>query len=197
MGHPVCFIYSILSYYIKIGCIRYRWKGTFPEFSEQICFLHTATTKIGKVCLMPLFFAYGNIAYFMRQLSIFHVSKIWIEIFWYIFIFAIKSRLLFQRKLTCSWTCQIAFADIKFLYVAVSSCHVSLVATWFQNKARAVPVKLYLHLNLSWNAEIGSFRQPWCRAPWLNHFTVIHDVTGLWIWFKNRKLHFSYPNLVH
>ena len=26
---------------------------------------------------------------------------------------------------------------------------------------------------------------------------VIHDVTGQWKWVKYRKLHFSYPNLVH
>ena len=54
----------------------------------------------------------------------------------------------------------------------VSSCcyhqgQVSLVAKSFQNKARAVPVKINMRLNLSWKAEIGSFRQPFFRAPCL------------------------------
>ena len=39
-------------------------------------------------------------------------------------------------------------------------CHVSLVA-------RAVPVKFDLYLNLTWNAEICSFRHPSFTAPWL------------------------------
>ena len=41
------------------------------------------------------------------------------------------------------------------------------VAKWFQNKARVVPVKFDLHLNLSRNAEIGMFHHPSFRAPWL------------------------------
>ena len=44
-----------------------------------------------------------------------------------------------------------------------------LVARGFQNEARLVPVKFDLHLNLSWNSEISSFRQPYLGHPDWGH----------------------------
>ena len=122
----------------------------YSIFWADLFCLHTDRTKIGKVRIMPLFAAYGDIAYFKQNLSLYHISNIWIEI---IDIFASKSRLLFQKEFSWSWIGQRTFVDVKWLSREVIS-------------EQSQSGKFDLHLNLSWNTEIGSFHHPLYRAPW-------------------------------
>ena len=71
-------------------------------------------------------------------------------------IFASKSRLLFQKSLHAPGMVKKLLLLLRFFM---------LLSLGLYSK-RAVPVKFDLHLNLSWNAEIGPFRHPPFRAPW-------------------------------
>ena len=124
-------------------------------FRADLFCLHTATTTIGKVRIMPLFAAYGNIAYFKQNSSIYHISKIWLRYFEISFIFPVSPGCYFKKSFHNHGLVR------ELLLISRDS-----VTRWFQNKARVVPVKFDLHLNLSWNAGIGSFHHPLFRAPW-------------------------------
>ena len=70
-------------------------------------------------------------------------------------------------------------------HLSLCCCHqgyVSLVMKWFQNKARTVTVKFVRQLNLSWNAEVGSFRHLLSRTPWW--CTSLPST----LFYKNQKL---------
>ena len=148
-----CFIdnYTLIIYQIWLHILSLKRK-IYRIFWADLFWLHTAMTKIGKVRIMPLFAAYGDIAYFKQNLSLYHISNIWIEI---IDIFASKSRLLFQKEFSWSWIGQRFFVDVKWLGREVIS-------------EQSQSGKFDLHLNLSWNTEIGSFHHPLYRAPWFN-----------------------------
>ena len=138
--------------------LHFKWK-IYSIFWAELFWSHTATTKIGKVRIMPLFAAYGD----TYQSFIYQKSGLrYFEIF---FIFDIKSRLLFQKELTYSWNGLLTFCCCHVSLCWCNQGYVSLFPKWFRNKARAVHVKVNIHLNLPWNAEIGLFRHPLFRAP--------------------------------
>ena len=78
----ICFTdnFTFIIYQIWLHILSFKRKIYCIFWADLFC-LHTATTKIGKVRIMPLFAAYGDVAYFTQNLSIYHISKIWIDTF--------------------------------------------------------------------------------------------------------------------